>query len=138
MPSRRLSCPWCHGRSPFLRLKSPRCRPIRQRISQWANRARPGLAACLAAVSTLLWSNAALQLERAALALHGDGCRPSQQAIVEVLMRLDGIPRVETDVIPDHVLIDYDGSRLKEKALADIVNELSAPHGRCRAAVMES
>lgn len=53
-------------------------------------------------------------------------------------MRLDGIARVETDVIPDHVLIDYDGSRLKEKALADIVNELSAPHGRCRAAVMES
>ena len=25
-----------------------------------------------------------------------------------------------------------------EEMLADIVNELSAPHGRCRAAVMES
>ena len=53
-------------------------------------------------------------------------------------MRLDGIARVETDVIPDHVLIDYDGSRLKKEALADIVNELSTPPGRCRAAVMES
>ena len=53
-------------------------------------------------------------------------------------MRLDGIARVETNVIPDHVLVDYDGSRAKEEALANIVNELSAPHGRCRAAVMQS
>ena len=53
-------------------------------------------------------------------------------------MRLDGIARVETNVIPDHVLIDYDGKRLNEETLADMVNELSTARGRCRAAVMQS
>jgi hypothetical protein len=85
----------------------------------------------------MLWSDTALPLERAALLLTGAGCRPSQQAIVEAFMGLDGIARVETDVIPDHVLIDYDGGRLKGEALADIVNELSAADD-CRAAVMQS
>lgn len=70
--------------------------------------------------------------------LTGSGCRPSQQAIAEALMGLDGIARVDTDLIPDHVLIDYDGRHLRGEALADIINGLSAARGRCRAAVMQS
>ena len=53
-------------------------------------------------------------------------------------MGLDGIARVDTELIPDHVLVDYDGRSLRGEALADIINELSAARGRCHAAVMES
>jgi hypothetical protein len=40
-------------------------------------------------------------------------------------------------MIPDHILVDYDGRRTGEE-LADVINRLPGASGRCRAAVMQS
>ena len=58
--------------------------------------------------------------------------------MVEALQRLEGVVKVEADLIPDHLLIDHDGRHLTEEQLAGFVNALAAAHGRCRAAVMRS
>jgi hypothetical protein len=98
----------------------------------------PGLVACLASLCLILWGDEVLALERAALALDGPGCEASQLTVIEALKHLDGVELVETDLIPDHLLIDHDGRHVTGKALADFVNALTAAGGRCRAVVMKS
>ena len=86
----------------------------------------------------VLWGDEASALERAALALAGPGCDVSQPAVVETLQRLDGIARVRADLIPDHLMVDYDGRLFTEKTLADFVNALGVTRGRCHATIMRS
>ena len=61
-------------------------------------------------------------LERTALALNGSGCRESRGAIIEALEHLNGVAGVETDLIPDHVLIDHDGPTVNEDRLAAVAS----------------
>lgn len=100
---------------------------------------RLGLITCTTLIGVVLpWTNEALSLERAALMLSGSGCRMSQQAIVEALERLEGVVQVKADVIPDHLMIDHDGSHYTGEELAGLLNELATPDGPCRAAIMKS
>ncbi len=98
---------------------------------------RVGLTVFAVWVCVLAW-NKAFALERVALAMSGSDCHLSHQAIVEPLERLDGVAKVEVDVIPDHLLVDHDGLRRTGEELANFLNGLPALQGRCRAAVMQS
>ena len=73
-----------------------------------------------------------------ALALSGSDCAVSQQEIITTLQQLEGVAKVEANVVPDHLLVDHDGTRLTGEELASYVTRLTALNGRCRAAVMES
>lgn len=97
---------------------------------------RVALTVCAVWVCVLAWSEA-FALERAALALSGQDCDLAHEVIVETLERLDGVAKVEADLIPHHVLIDHDGRRTGA-ALAEVINNLPGASGRCRAAVMQS
>lgn len=97
---------------------------------------RLGLTVCAVWVCVLGWNGEAFALERVALALSGPDCHLSHNAILESLKRLEGIAAVEADLIPDHVLIDYDG-RWTGAELAEVTNRLPGASG-CRAAVMKS
>jgi len=99
---------------------------------------RVGFVVCSFLACFLPWSDEAFSLERAALALTGSDCRLSQPAIIRLLERLEGVSKVEADVISDHLLIDHDGLRRTGEELAGLLNELADLHGRCRVAVMKS
>jgi hypothetical protein len=99
---------------------------------------RPGLMVCVVLVCFFPWCSQTFALERAALSLTGSDCQRSQPAIIESLQRLEGVAKVEGDMIPDHLLVDYDGRRRTGEELAGFLNGLADLHGRCRAAVMES
>lgn len=114
--------------------------PLRHTPSCRNRSARPHLAARLAwtgAILLLLHGNV-FAAERTALALAGDGCRPSQQAIVQALEHFDGVARVEADLLPDHLLIDHGAGAVTGEALAAYINTLSVTAGQCRAIVMRS
>ena len=96
-----------------------------------------GIAACTVVIGVVVYSDA-FALQRAALMLSGSDCQLSDAAIIESLQRFEGVVKVETEVIPDHLLIDYDGLRRTEEELAGFVNGLPVLRGRCRAAVMQS
>jgi copper chaperone CopZ len=96
------------------------------------------LSVCLVSIWLGLYGQEVFAFQRAALALTGSSCRESQPAIIDALIHLDGVARVETDVIPDHVLIDHDGRRLNEDQLAEIINTLHDLGGRCHAVLMRS
>ncbi|HKR79870.1 MAG TPA: hypothetical protein VJR69_09240 [Nitrospira sp.] len=101
---------------------------------------RPHLAACLACTGAILFllHGEVFAAERTALALAGDGCRPSQQAIVQALEHFDGVARVEADLLPDHLLIDHRTGAVTGEALAAYINTLSGTTGQCHAVVMRS
>jgi copper chaperone CopZ len=58
--------------------------------------------------------------------------------MTQALEQLEGVLEVQADVIPDHLLIDHDGSRRTGEEFASVLNGLPSIHGRCRAAVMQS
>src|SRR5262245_37067965 len=100
---------------------------------------RLGRATCITSVGVLLSTTEALPLERAVLALSGPSCRVSQQAIIQAIEGLEGVAQVNTDMIPDHVLIDHDGLHRTEEEWAGLLNnELTGKRGGCRAAVMKT
>lgn len=99
---------------------------------------RVGLMVCTVLVCFLPWDDEAFSLERAALVLSGSECQLSHPAIIKSLERLDGVAKVEADVIPDHLLVDHDGLRRTEEELVSFVNGLADLRGRCQAAVMRS
>ncbi len=101
---------------------------------------RPHLAASLAWAGGILvlFHGEVFAAERTALALAGDGCGPSQQAIVRALEHFVGVARVEADVIPDHLLIDHRAGAVTGEALAAYINALSGTAGHCHAIVMRS
>jgi hypothetical protein len=99
---------------------------------------RVGFTVCAALACFLPSCDEAFPVERAALALAGSDCQLSRAAIVESLEHLEGVAKVEADVIPDHLLIDHDGLRRTGEELGSFLNGLSDLQGRCRATVMES
>jgi hypothetical protein len=99
---------------------------------------RLGLMVCAVLVCVFPWRGEASALERAALSLTGWDCQRSQPAIIESLERLEGVAKVEGNVIPDHLLVDHDGRRRTGDELADFINGLLRLQGRCRAAFMKS
>ena len=102
--------------------------------------ARPHLAVCLAWTGAILFlfHGKIFAAERTALALAGEGCRPAQQAIVQALEHVDGVARVEADLLPDHLLIDHRAEAVTGEALAAYINAISGTAGQCRAFVMRS
>lgn len=99
---------------------------------------RMNLMVCAAMVCVLPWCNEAAAGERVALALSGPDCDGSRQAMTQALERYEGVFKVESDVIPDHLLIDHDRGVRTGEELARFVNGLATISGRCRAAVMQS
>ena len=99
---------------------------------------RLGFVVCAVLVCVFPWRGEASALERAALSLTGSDCQRSQSAIIESLEHLEGVAKVEGNVIPDHLLVDHDGRRRTGDELADFLNGLPHLHGRCRAAFMKS
>lgn len=93
---------------------------------------------CLISIGLVMWSDGVWAFERTALALTGSRCRESQTAIIEALKHLDGVARVETGLIPDHVLVDHDGRGPKDEELAAAINALGGPEGHCQAVLMRS
>jgi hypothetical protein len=107
------------------------------------DRDRPGrsrLGACLAWAGAILFvcHGELLAAERTALALTGAGCGASRQAIIHGLEQLDGVARVEANLIPDHLLIDHRAGAVTGEALAAFFGMLTKAGGPCRAAVMRS
>ena len=98
------------------------------------------LAAYLASTGAILFlfHGEVFAAERTALVLAGDGCGTSQQAIVRALEHVDGVARVEADLLPEHLLIDHRAGAVTAEALAAYVNTLSATAGQCHAIVMRS
>lgn len=94
------------------------------------------LACCVMTACFVVWGSEALALERTALALSGDGCRVSQQAMIDALERLDGVVQVRADVMPDHLLVDHDDRRRTSDELVHLVDQVAPPS--CRAALMQS
>jgi hypothetical protein len=99
---------------------------------------RVWLTVCTVLACFLPWCDEAFPVERTALAVSGSDCQLSQPAIISSLERLEGVAKVEADVIPDHLLIDHDGLHWTGEELASFLNELAELHGRCRASVMKS
>ena len=96
------------------------------------------LIVCAGLVCVLGWSNQASAAERVALALSGQDCHESLQAMTYALEQLEGVVNVQAGVVPDHLLIDQDTGRRTGEELASVVNALAVRHGRCRAALMQS
>ena len=94
------------------------------------------LVCCMMMACFVVGGSEAFALERTALALSGDGCRTSQQAMIDALEHLDGVAQVMADVMPDHLLVDHDDRRRTGDELARLVNQLAPPS--CRAALMQS
>jgi hypothetical protein len=99
---------------------------------------RVWITVCAVLVWFLPWCDEAFPVERIALFVSGSDCQLSQPAIIGPLERLEGVAKVEAEVIPDHLLVDHDGLRWTGEELAGFVNGLAGLHGRCRAAVMKS
>jgi hypothetical protein len=85
-----------------------------------------------------LCAQEAFPFERSALALTGQNCRQAYPAMIDALERLEGVARVEAELVPDHVLIDHDGRRFTGDELAEIVNSVGELRGVCHAAIMRS
>ena len=94
------------------------------------------LACCVMMVCFVVEGSEVLALERTALALSGDGCRLSQQAMIEALEQLDGVAQVKADVMPDHLLVDHDDRHRTGDELVRLANRLATPS--CRATLMQS
>ncbi len=96
------------------------------------------LLVCAGVVCVLGWGNQASAAERVALALSGQDCHGSLQAMTHALEQLEGVVNVQAGVVPVHLLIDQDTGRRTGEELARLVNALAVTQGRCRAAVMQS
>ena len=97
----------------------------------------PVFSACLLATFVVWYSGDVFALERTTLALAGSTCRESQPGIIEALKHFEGVARVETELIPDHVLIDHDGRKLNQDQLVGIINA-HGREGRCQGVLMRS
>lgn len=75
--------------------------------------------------------------DRVALMLSGPDCPSIQHAITTTLQQQIGVLRVDSDLMPDHVLIDILRPSLTEEALAATANA-AIGGSRCRAEIMKS
>jgi hypothetical protein len=95
------------------------------------------LIVCAGLVCVLGWGNQASAAERVALALSGEDCHGSLEAMTHALEQFEGVVNVQAGVVPDHLLIDQDTGRRTGEELANLLNALVVRPG-CRAAVMQS
>jgi hypothetical protein len=95
------------------------------------------LIVCAGLLCVLGWGNQGSAAERVTLALSGEDCHGSLQAMTHALKQMEGVVNVQAGVVPDHLLIDQDTGRRTGEELASLVNALVVRPG-CRAAVMQS
>jgi hypothetical protein len=93
---------------------------------------------CVLPLCVVLPARDAFALERAALTLSGANCSLSPQTMIQALEQLDGIVRVQTNMIPNHLLVDHDGLHRTAEELADFLNQQTVANHGCRATVMRS
>lgn len=111
--------------------------PDRSATAIWG-RATAFMTGLMLAMSLANAAHAETTHERIALILSGQDCPAQRDAIMARLARIEGITRVDLNILPDHVMIDRVHDRLTAEDLAALLNEVMAAHGQCRADVMKS
>jgi hypothetical protein len=76
--------------------------------------------------------------ERISLALSGPNCSLHHQAIAQGLSQVQGVTRIDMNLIADHILIDRVQDQRTAEDFQAIVNDIIPSDGQCRAEVMES
>lgn len=74
---------------------------------------------------------------RIALMLNGPDCAALRDTVTTALQQQPGVLQVDTDLMPDHVLIDSAGQELTEDTLAAAANAAIGGN-QCRAEIMKS
>ena len=75
--------------------------------------------------------------DRVALMLSGPDCRSVQKRMAAALQQRTGVLHVDTDLMPDHVLIDIVRQELTEETVAVTANQ-AMRGSQCRAEIMKS
>ena len=75
--------------------------------------------------------------DRVALMLSGPDCPSVQKMMASTLRQQSGVLHVDTDLMPDHVLVDIVRPHLTEEELTAIANQ-AISGGQCRADIMKS
>jgi hypothetical protein len=75
--------------------------------------------------------------DRVALMLSGPDCPSVQKMMASTLRQQTGVLHVDTDLMPDHVLVDIARQELTEETVAVTANKAMSG-SQCRAEIMKS
>lgn len=82
--------------------------------------------------------NADTSHERVALFLLGQGYPSFHRSLAAELAQVPGVTRVESDSVPDHVLIDVVSGQVTSEDLLAVAPRHLLPGMRCRIEIMQS
>ena len=76
--------------------------------------------------------------ERVALSLSGPDCSSQHQSIVAALARISGVSHVDSESVPDHVLVDVVHGAVPPEELTAAAARSLPPNAQCLVAIMKS
>lgn len=81
---------------------------------------------------------AATSLERVAISLSGQDCPSFSRTVAAALAQVPGVSHVDSDSVPDHVLVDVASALATPEALLEAAARGIEPRVRCQVDIMRS